>query len=108
MGLSMKGYGIHGTNQPGSIGKAASHGCIRMGKKDLEEFYEMVSGGRRSELVGQRNDETAQIFGDPLKPATTEQPLVVASAAPASVPTVAETSAATDATPEVAVATVNQ
>ena len=30
MGLSVKGYGIHGTNVPSSIGKAASHGCIRM------------------------------------------------------------------------------
>ena len=30
MGLGFKGYGIHGTNRPSSIGKAASHGCIRM------------------------------------------------------------------------------
>jgi lipoprotein-anchoring transpeptidase ErfK/SrfK len=28
IGLSLKGYGIHGTNAPNSIGKAASHGCI--------------------------------------------------------------------------------
>jgi hypothetical protein len=32
MGLGYKGYGIHGTNAPNSIGKAASHGCIRMAK----------------------------------------------------------------------------
>ena len=30
MGLSIAGYGIHGTNEPKSISKAASHGCIRM------------------------------------------------------------------------------
>ena len=30
MGLNIKGYGIHGTNEPKSIGKASSHGCIRM------------------------------------------------------------------------------
>jgi lipoprotein-anchoring transpeptidase ErfK/SrfK len=30
MGLNRAGYGIHGTNEPKSIGKAASHGCIRM------------------------------------------------------------------------------
>lgn len=36
MGLDKKGYGIHGTNAPSSIGKAASHGCIRMGKHDVE------------------------------------------------------------------------
>ena len=62
MGLSVKGYGIHGTNEPKSIGKAASHGCIRMAKKDLEEMYEMVSVGDTVELVGQRNEETAQLF----------------------------------------------
>jgi lipoprotein-anchoring transpeptidase ErfK/SrfK len=82
MGLSVKGYGIHGTNQPNSIGKAASHGCIRMGKKDLEEMYEMVSVGDTVELIGQRNEETAQIFGEPQKPAAAEQPVVVASTEP--------------------------
>src|SRR5947209_8141032 len=30
MGLNHKGYGIHGTNEPESIGNAASHGCIRL------------------------------------------------------------------------------
>ncbi len=83
MGLSIKGYGIHGTNEPKSIGKAASHGCIRMARKDLEEIYEMVAVGDTVELIGQRNDETAQLFGDPMKPAAPEQPLIVASAAPA-------------------------
>ena len=82
MGLSIKGYGIHGTNEPKSIGKAASHGCVRMAKKDLEEMYEMVSVGDTVELIGQRNEETAQLFGEQ-KPAAAEQPVVVASAAPA-------------------------
>ena len=43
MGLSAKGYGIHGTNVPTSIGKAASHGCIRMTKHYLEDLFEMVT-----------------------------------------------------------------
>ena len=30
MGLSAAGYGLHGTNAPNSIGKNASHGCIRL------------------------------------------------------------------------------
>src|SRR5215469_16092545 len=60
MGLNIKGYGIHGTNQPNSIGKAASHGCIRMAKSDLEEMYEMVRVGDEVELIGQRNEQTAQ------------------------------------------------
>lgn len=62
MGLSAKGYGIHGTNEPKSIGKAASHGCIRMGKTDLEEFYGLVAVGDQVRIVGARNEETARLF----------------------------------------------
>src|SRR5579863_1149712 len=94
MGLSVKGYGIHGTNDPKSIGKAASHGCIRMAKKDLEEMYELVNVGDTVELVGQRNEETARLFSEP-KPAAIEQPAVVASAAtPAATPAEATTETA--------------
>ncbi len=63
MGLSTPGYGIHGTNEPKSIGKAASHGCIRMAKADLEEFYALVGVGDTVELIGNRNEETARMFG---------------------------------------------
>lgn len=69
MGLSLAGYGIHGTNEPKSIGKAASHGCIRMAKADLEELFPMVTVGDTVELVGQRDEETAQLFGNSDKPA---------------------------------------
>jgi lipoprotein-anchoring transpeptidase ErfK/SrfK len=62
MGLSVKGYGIHGTNEPTSIGKAASHGCIRMGKADLEDLYAQVAVGDAVEIVGIRNDQTARLF----------------------------------------------
>jgi hypothetical protein len=84
MGLSKPGYGIHGTNEPASIGKAASHGCIRMAKPDLEEFYGMVQVGDTVQLIGQRNDETALLFGNSVNPAApaTAQPLQVASNAP--------------------------
>jgi lipoprotein-anchoring transpeptidase ErfK/SrfK len=51
MGLSFKGYGIHGTNAPGSIGKAASHGCIRMRQHDLEELFELVDVGDAVQLT---------------------------------------------------------
>ena len=82
MGLNTHGYGIHGTNEPKSIGKAASHGCIRMAKADLEEFYELVAVGDTVELVGQRNEETATLFGDGQKPAVTAQaqPVLTATA----------------------------
>lgn len=40
-------YGIHGTNDPNSIGKHASAGCIRMAKTELEELYERVPLGTK-------------------------------------------------------------
>jgi lipoprotein-anchoring transpeptidase ErfK/SrfK len=63
MGLSDRGYGIHGTNVPGSIGKAASHGCIRMAKRDLERLFAMVRVGDEVEIRSQRDEETEQLFG---------------------------------------------
>jgi len=62
MGLNKKGYGIHGTNLPNSIGKAASHGCIRMRQRDLEELFALVRVGDKVQLRGQRDSEIALIF----------------------------------------------
>jgi lipoprotein-anchoring transpeptidase ErfK/SrfK len=62
LGLSHKGYGIHGTNVPSSIGKNASHGCIRMRNRDVEQLFKMVSVGDTVELIGERTDEIARIF----------------------------------------------
>ena len=42
MGLSEKSYGIHGTNQPMSIGFPASNGCVRMYNEDVEELFNLV------------------------------------------------------------------
>lgn len=39
------GYGIHGTDHPESIGKAASHGCVRLRNEDIEKLYDMVPVG---------------------------------------------------------------
>ncbi len=38
-------YRIHGTNEPKSIGKAASSGCIRMHNEDVTELYKFVKRG---------------------------------------------------------------
>jgi len=35
MGLSKPHYGIHGTDDPDSIGREVSHGCIRMYNSDV-------------------------------------------------------------------------
>ena len=40
-------YRIHGTNEPSSIGKAASSGCIRMLNEDVTELYSHVKIGAR-------------------------------------------------------------
>jgi lipoprotein-anchoring transpeptidase ErfK/SrfK len=62
LGLSAKGYGIHGTSAPSSIGKNASHGCIRMRNHDVEQLFKMVQVGDVVELIGERTDEIAKIF----------------------------------------------
>jgi lipoprotein-anchoring transpeptidase ErfK/SrfK len=45
MGLSVPGVGIHGTDEPGSIGYSASHGCIRMQVPDAEWLFDRVRVG---------------------------------------------------------------
>jgi nucleoid-associated protein YgaU len=47
MGLDIPNgpYGIHGTFQPDSIGKAISNGCIRMYNQDVENIFSQVSIG---------------------------------------------------------------
>jgi hypothetical protein len=45
MQLSDSNYAIHGTNEPDSIGKDESLGCIRMSRKDVEELFALVPMG---------------------------------------------------------------
>lgn len=42
MGLSRPHYGIHGTNDPSSIGREVSHGCIRMYNEDVLQLAALV------------------------------------------------------------------
>ena len=63
IGLNLKGYGIHGTNAPRSIGKAASHGCIRLAKRDLEQLFDLLRVGDTVVIRAQADQQTAQIFG---------------------------------------------
>ena len=48
-------FGIHGTNKPGTIGSEASHGCIRMLNKDIEELYEYVEMGMKVNIYAGPN-----------------------------------------------------
>jgi peptidoglycan hydrolase-like protein with peptidoglycan-binding domain len=45
-------YGIHGTNQPWSIGRRASKGCIRIYNHHLEDLYRWVEPGTPVYIVG--------------------------------------------------------
>jgi len=64
LGLSEKGYGIHGTNAPRSIGRAASHGCIRLRNQDMEQLFTLVRLGDTVKIRGERDEEVARIFGE--------------------------------------------
>ena len=63
VGLSLKGYGIHGTNAPGSIGRAASHGCIRLRNRDIERLFTMLRIGDTVHIRGERDEQVARVFG---------------------------------------------
>ena len=45
MGLSKDGIGLHGTNNPNTIGRAASHGCIRLANWDAVRVAAFVEKG---------------------------------------------------------------
>ncbi len=80
LGLGVKGYGLHGTNQPGSIGRRASHGCIRLRNRDMQELFELVRVGDVVELRGTRSAELAEIFGS-AAPGTDAKPASLSASA---------------------------
>lgn len=68
MGLDCYGtqgttYGIHGTNNEGSIGTNASHGCIRMHNAEVESLYEIVPVGT-TVIIQNSGKSDKQIAGD--------------------------------------------
>jgi L,D-transpeptidase ErfK/SrfK len=70
MGLSQPGYGIHGTNAPHSIGTAASHGCVRMGKDDVQELFARARVGDTVIIRRERDPLTTRIFRSYIPPST--------------------------------------
>lgn len=69
LGLSVGGggeYGIHGTNNPASIGKYASAGCVRMLNKDVEWLFGRVSVGTAVEICN-RKEKTDSPPKDPVQ-----------------------------------------
>jgi lipoprotein-anchoring transpeptidase ErfK/SrfK len=37
------GYAIHGTNATGRLGRRASHGCVRLSKRNARELYHLIN-----------------------------------------------------------------
>lgn len=62
IGLSEKGYGIHGTSDPASIGFAASTGCIRLRNEDVERLFNRLRAGDVVELHAERTPEIVKLF----------------------------------------------
>jgi lipoprotein-anchoring transpeptidase ErfK/SrfK len=52
LGLSIPHYGIHGTDNPASIGHYVSHGCIRMHNSDVLELSSIVPVGTPVTIKG--------------------------------------------------------
>jgi L,D-transpeptidase ErfK/SrfK len=51
MGLSLAGIGIHATNAPSSIFRAASHGCIRVHPEDIAQLFDRVAVGTPGRII---------------------------------------------------------
>lgn len=60
MGLSISGYGVHGTNAPFSPGRNLSHGCIRMNNTDIEKVSAISFLGEKVEIKDGEDDAIAK------------------------------------------------
>ncbi|MHB8105848.1 MAG: L,D-transpeptidase [Candidatus Cryosericum sp.] len=51
IGISLPSYGLHGTNEPFSIGKDTSHGCIRHENADVTKAFPMIPTGTPVRII---------------------------------------------------------
>jgi lipoprotein-anchoring transpeptidase ErfK/SrfK len=56
IGLSLAGYGIHGTPRPNSVGRPESRGCFRLTNWNAEKLFELVTTGMPVEVVNSLAD----------------------------------------------------
>jgi lipoprotein-anchoring transpeptidase ErfK/SrfK len=52
LGLSKPHYGIHGTPQPGLVGRTETHGCVHLTNGDVSRLAKLVSPGIRVRVQG--------------------------------------------------------
>jgi hypothetical protein len=55
IGLNRPGIGIHGTNQGQTIGRSASHGCMRTANWDVVRFAKLVTKGMTVIIEGPKS-----------------------------------------------------
>lgn len=53
MELTMRSYGIHGTNIPWGVGMQVSHGCIRLYPEDIKQLFPAIPVGTPGEFLYQ-------------------------------------------------------
>lgn len=70
--LGQSNYGIHGTNNPWSVGRRVTHGCIRLYPEDIEHLYQTIRPGTPVTIIyepvkiGQIEGRIyAEVHGDP-------------------------------------------
>jgi L,D-transpeptidase ErfK/SrfK len=51
IGTDLGSTGLHSTNQPMSIGRALSHGCVRLYPEDAEMLFEQMEVGMKGEII---------------------------------------------------------
>ncbi|SMB86740.1 LysM domain-containing protein [Desulfonispora thiosulfatigenes DSM 11270] len=61
LGLDIPGYGIHGTNNPNSIGRSVSNGCIRMYNQNVEELFSAIHIGTMVKIYYENPSELLNI-----------------------------------------------
>ena len=71
-GLNRPGIGVHGTNQPFTIGRAGSHGCIRLANWDAIRLSTMITEGMT--VVIDDGSKPAPKPGDPPSTAPAGKP----------------------------------
>ncbi len=74
LGLSRKGYGIHGTDFPWSVGRLVTHGCIRLYPEHMEQLFVQVEVNTPVEILYQpvkvgfkRGEIYLEVHPDPYK-----------------------------------------
>lgn len=90
--LGWKGYAIHGSDKPYSIGRRDSHGCIRMYPEDVETLFRQVRPGTAVMIVDQpvkTGWQDHQLYLE-VHPALTDLDLIEAGGRARSIPPDAE------------------